>query len=135
MPFLSPHRARRALLAAISFAALAVPSPALAHPTLVSSSPASGAILPLSPTELRLVFSKSVQADLSSVTLSGPAIQAAVVLPAPAQPAGFGKVLVTRVLRALPPGIYVVGWRAAGNDGHAVKGSFSFTIAGPRPAP
>lgn len=126
-----PH----ALLAAVACVALAAPSTACAHPTLVSSTPAGGARLTASPAELRLVFSKSVLADLSSIALSGPATEPAFVLPAPVQPAGSGKVLVARVPRALPPGDYVVKWRVAGNDGHAVKGSFAFTIARPRATP
>jgi copper transport protein len=130
-----PRGVNRQVFAAMLLAAFGAPSAALAHPTLVSSNPANGATLAASPAELVLVFSKSVQADLSSITLAGPAGTPVVVLGRPTQPAGSGKVLVARVPRVLAPGKYLVTWRAAGNDGHAVKGAFSFTVAGARAAP
>ena len=126
--------ARLARLVLVSVATLATPATARAHPSLVSSTPANGATIGASPRELLLVFSKAVQADLSSVTLAGPH-GATPALAKPSQPAGSSKVLVAWVPVTLAPGKYTVNWRAAGSDGHAVKGSFSFTVAGARAAP
>jgi methionine-rich copper-binding protein CopC len=30
---------------------------------------------------------------------------------------------------SLPPGKYLVGWRTASSDGHAIRGMFEFSIA------
>ena len=43
----------------------------LAHAQLVASSPASGAVLPESPDELRLVFSEPIEGEATSLDLAG----------------------------------------------------------------
>ena len=38
------------------------------------------------------------------------------------------KSIVSDVPAALPAGNYVIRWRTAGTDGHAVRGSFKFSV-------
>ena len=60
------RRCALVLVLAAAWMVLAVPAAVLAHAALVSSSPASGAVLSSPPTQLRLVFSEAPsQAGLS----------------------------------------------------------------------
>jgi methionine-rich copper-binding protein CopC len=36
--------------------------------------------------------------------------------------------VIADLQQSLPPGRYQVAWRTAGDDGHAVRGKFSFTV-------
>ena len=71
-----PRWWRLAGVAAV-LALLAIPavpgtgSRVLAHAQLVASSPASGAVLPESPDELRLVFSEPIEGEATSLDLAG----------------------------------------------------------------
>ncbi|HYA71564.1 MAG TPA: copper resistance protein CopC, partial [Roseiarcus sp.] len=37
-------------------------------------------------------------------------------------------VLIAKVVKTLPPGVYTVTWRAVSVDTHKTQGSFSFTV-------
>ena len=61
-----------AVLALLAIPALpGTGSRVLAHAQLVASSPASGAVLPESPDELRLVFSEPIEGEATSMDLAG----------------------------------------------------------------
>jgi methionine-rich copper-binding protein CopC len=118
-----PVRLAAALVTGL-FCLLAVPVPAAAHTTLVSSSPEAGATLPRLPTEVDLVFSEEVQApayvvvtapDGSRVTSGKPRVDAETVR----QPLATG-----------PAGDYTVAYRVVSEDGHPVTGELTFTVAG-----
>ncbi|HUF89941.1 MAG TPA: copper resistance protein CopC [Gemmatimonadota bacterium] len=97
------------------------------HARLVSSTPAEDDTLAASPPALRLVFSESIEAALSSVRVVSARGSAVVRVRADSMDA---RVLVGD-LAPLPPGAYRVDWRIVSADGHPVEGSYGFTILDP----
>lgn len=118
------------LLAAIGGAML-LPGVALAHATLVSSSPAANATVS-KPTRLALTFSEPLVAPLSGIelTMTGmPGMASHKPMPIKGfTSAASGKVLTVTLPRALPAGTYQLKWHAVAADQHRVEGSYSFTV-------
>lgn len=120
------------LVAAVVLAALAVLAggpAALAHATLVSTSPAEDAIVPHAPTRVTATFDEPVgvssdslevfapngsRADTGGTTHGSTSAQIAVAL----KP-GLGN------------GTYTVGWHVISADSHPVHGAFTFSIGAP----
>ena len=83
-------------------------------------------VLKASPTEVRLWYSEKPEARLSTITVQG-SDSAKVTL---------GKVRTTDnptsiaadIADTLRPGTYLVKWKTAGRDGHALRGSYTFSI-------
>lgn len=112
----------RALAFAVSFA-LMTTGFARAHSPLTSTIPADKAIVATAPDAITMVFGKS--ARLTRVTIAKNA--------EPAQNidlAGQAKSGTQFMLDAVIDGVgtYTVEWRALSEDGHPIKGRFSFTV-------
>lgn len=118
----------RKFIVAIGIGALLVAGPVAAaiHNSLAKSVPAADAELAESPKTIRLWFTEKVDPKFSSITLMR-ADSSKVDTP---KPAGTDdpKSITTEVATALPPGKYLIRWRTAGDDGHAVRGTFSFKV-------
>lgn len=135
------HR-QRALRVAATSTALAVltgltlllgAGQALAHTRLLSSTPAEGANLAGAPDRVSLTFSEAIQADFSTVTVTGPdgtTWQSGAVTAD-----GATVSIALRPLR--PAGRYEIGYRVVSDDGHPVTGKVGFvlTAAGAAAAP
>jgi methionine-rich copper-binding protein CopC len=95
-----------------------------AHLKLMRSAPAADAVLESSPDVLQLWFSEEPLLPLSGMTLTGPRG------PIKLEPlrAGSERSLVAKVGTTLEPGAYRVDWKAAGDDGHVMSGTVSFSI-------
>lgn len=130
---------------ALLVTALAKPSTALAHATLVRSDPPDPcavpktsrsletdpscnqvAIIGASPTVVRLQFSEPVQPVAGGISVRGPAGQAA----------GRGAARVdgptlTLDVDAAQIGTYLVVWRVVSSDTHPARGSFAFSVGQP----
>jgi len=114
-------------LAGALLAAAATPAGALFHTKLTKSNPAADTTLAASPKVIELWWNEKPEASLTTVTVQG----------ADSAMAALGKVrlsdnlmgVATDVAKPLMPGKYVVKWKTAGKDGHAVRGSFNFSIA------
>lgn len=105
---------------------------ASAHPVLKRSIPAAGDTLRESPRQLTLMFSTSVAVSLSTVELVGPERGPRVLGPLMMTgTTGF----TTMIADSLAPGAYEVRWKAAGADGHPVRGRYAFVVAPPLAAP
>ena len=97
------------------------------HNHLVKSMPGAGQTLASSPADVRLWFDERPEVPFTSVT----------ILRADSSKVATIKALATDDTLAvsaplparLPAGTYVVQWRTASSDGHAVRGRFGFTIA------
>ena len=112
------NRFRLAAAAAVLIFPLAV----LAHAKLLSTSPAAGAELAAAPKVLTLDFNESVQLAVLKVSSAGKEV------PVPYD-SGASASHVAVPLPALAPGSYQVRWSALTvDDGHVVKGVFSFVI-------
>ena len=103
-------------------AALTLPLAAAAHARLMSASPSAGAILAVAPRALTLDFNESVRLAVLKISQDGQEISVAYD-----RSASTPHVVVP--LPALGTGAYEVRWSAlTADDGHVVKGSFSFVV-------
>jgi copper resistance protein C len=115
---------RKLWLAGIAVLALA-PLAASAHAKLLSTSPAAGAQLDAAPKALTLKFNEAVQLAVLKLSVEGRNVDLSLDRGAAAA------ARVTVALPALAAGTYQVQWSAlTADDGHVVKGSFSFVVAG-----
>lgn len=97
------------------------------HNHLVKSAPAAGDKLAASPKEVRLWFNERPEVPFTSVTL----------LKADSTKIATIKAVATDDTMAvsapigtpLPAGSYLITWRTAGSDGHAIRGTYGFSIA------
>ncbi len=120
-----------ALAAVLAMAAM----PAWAHPQLVTSTPAAGAVVaPVRQVELR--FSEPLVAKLSSASLASTRMNMGGEMMDHRMGMG-GKVSFdpanAKVMRLsfkapLPPGVYHLDWKAVSTDTHRLKGGFDFTV-------
>jgi copper transport protein len=121
---------RRLIIAAAAVAAVVLGVPvgsASAHAGLDESTPASGAVLTTSPTELVLDFDEPVEASLGGVDLT--TSDGAPIGIGPAEPTpGDASRLVVADVPALADGVYVVVWQVTSADGHPARGAFTFQV-------
>lgn len=118
-----------ALFAALAAAAL--PAVAMAHPKLVSSTPAQNAAVSR-PTSLSLTFSEVLVAPLSGIEITMTAMTGMANHP-PMPIKGFttkvtGKTIVATLPRALPIGTYLLKWHVVAADQHRIEGSYTFKV-------
>jgi copper resistance protein C len=107
---------------AFAFAATA----AHAHALLETATPSvGGTVAP--PSEIRLKFSEGVEPRFCTVALSA-AAGGTVPLGRPSVAPGDKSLLIAKVGKTLPPGVYTVTWHAVSVDTHKTQGSFSFTV-------
>jgi len=98
-------------------------SPAFAHAALKLSTPKSGATVE-APKDLSLTFSEKVRLTAVKLTADGKDVSGVQVdRSAPAAPS------FSVALPKLAPAKYEVRWTALGDDGHAVNGTFVFTVS------
>lgn len=118
-----------ALLEASSPLETAVP----VHTELRESHPGDGDVVREPVSEILLIFTTPVQAELSRVIVLGPAGR-----PLSAGPVGHPSGderdrLVIHLDEPLPQGQYEVEWRTVAPDGHVVEGEFAFEVAAEAP--
>jgi methionine-rich copper-binding protein CopC len=117
------------LLTASALAALALVvlpqrgDSAAMHLRLTKSEPAKDSVVAAAPKELKLWYSAVPQLKLSRITLTGPA--GTVSTGAIAQDS---LLLRTPITGAMTAGAYTVSWVTASSDGHAIRGTFGFTV-------
>jgi len=122
---------RRSLLAFAAASLLAVPGVALAHPKLLSATPAANAAV-VKPTSIKLSFSEALVGPLSGIELTMTGMPG-MANHAPMPIKGFttavkGKDLVVTLPRALPAGSYELKWHAVAADQHRVEGAYTFSV-------
>jgi methionine-rich copper-binding protein CopC len=113
--------------ALVAFVVLCFAGSAQAHTHLKTSSPAAGATLATTPTEIRLQFHEAIEASVSHVSVETNAGQA-VADGAAARDPSDKTTLVLQLAEPLKPGAYKVTWRVISADTHKVKGSFTFQV-------
>lgn len=114
------------ILTVMALATLPATATALFHTRLEKSEPGKDAALAAAPTEIRLWFNERVEPRLSTM----------MVVKADSTRVSLGPVKATDdpmsitapVSGPMGPGAYQVRWRTSGKDGHAVRGSFNFSI-------
>lgn len=127
--------ARRILLLLVASAAsvLLFASPVSAHNTLLSSDPAEGAVLGATPTQVTLVFAKSVPLETLSMEMIDPSGVRTDLGNFAHGPTGDTEVVTP--LPPLPPGAVTLRWRLVGSDGHPITGRINFSISTPATVP
>ena len=99
----------------------------LAHAQLVASSPGSGAVLPESPDEIRLVFSEPLESQVTSLDVSTQDGAAVLTRAGEVDPEDPFALVVPNP--DLPDGVYMLTWRSlSAADGHTAEGFLSFGI-------
>lgn len=101
------------------------PTMPLPHAALLSSEPASGAVLSAAPPRIRLVFSERIEGAMSGMTLSGGS-ERSVALAASVDARDSHALIAATP--SLPAGSYMVRWHVVSADGHRVAGVLPFTI-------
>ena len=109
--------------ALVALIALAAPSAALAHAKMTLSKPADGSTVAVGLSEIELNFSKPLRLSMVHVR---DASKHEVALKS-ALPATFGPAFKLST-EALTPGSYEVTWTAVAEDGHVMKGAFTFSV-------
>ena len=101
-----------------------LPAPgASAHAELLSTNPASGAELASSPKTIRVLFSEGVKPLSGGLRLvRDDSVQ--ISTPSPQHVENGFVVSLPR----LDPGAYVFGWRVVSDDGHPIRGAFTFRV-------
>jgi methionine-rich copper-binding protein CopC len=129
-----PFKPFRTAFLVVATAALALAAgPAFAHAKLLSEVPAAvdaatPAPTPAPLTELRLVFSESLNLAFSKLKLTDAAGKE-VTLGALALDPKDDKTLLAPLTGTLPVGDYTVDWTAVSADGHKTTGTYTFKVA------
>jgi copper transport protein len=127
------RRARIAVLVAAVSAVCALPSAAFAHAYLVKAVPAASVVLNAPPPNIQLTYDEGVEPKFAIISVTDAAgRQETTASPqrSPADPF----TLVVPLRPHLPPGWYLIYWRAISVDGHPVQGAFTYAV-GPDPGP
>lgn len=107
-------------------------APALAHPKLVSASPAPNTAV-AAPSKLQLNFSERLVgkfsgADLVMTAMPGMKMSSPMKVPARASVAGDAKSLVVSLPKPLGAGAYRLDYHVVSTDTHRVQGSYTFEV-------
>jgi copper resistance protein C len=116
----------KSLTLALALTALTV-VPASAHARLIRAQPRVGSTLAASPTELRLLFSESLLAAKSLVTLKA-ADGRQIALGRLGLDPSDHRVAVVPIPAPLAPGTYRVTWDVTSEDTHETWGDFTFRL-------
>lgn len=95
------------------------------HTALKSSLPAKDS-KGASPASVSLTFTEGVNAAVSAISILRP--DSSEIMKLTVKPTKDAATIEARVATPLPAGSYIVRWRTASNDGHAVRGVFPFTV-------
>jgi len=112
---------------ALPLVALAAPlASAAAHPRLDKATPAADSRLATPPKQVALTFNESLDLALTRVTLlrGTESLRLDTLRLAP----GDDRTVVATIPATLAPGRYTVKWQVTGDDGHPVRGEFSFEV-------
>ena len=101
------------------------------HTRLVKSAPAKDTVLAAAPASVQLWFSEQIDLTTSRVQLVDAAAKPVPTAALTRDDTKADQPVVARVSGALANGVYTVNWSTASDDGHAVKGSFNFTVKKP----
>jgi methionine-rich copper-binding protein CopC len=107
-------------------ALMALGTGAMFHNHLVKSSPAAGDTLKTSPSEVRLWFNERPEIPFTSVTLL--TSDSTKIVTIKAVKTDDSMAVAAPLATPLKPGSYLVTWRTAGSDGHAMRGTYRFSI-------
>jgi methionine-rich copper-binding protein CopC len=121
---MKPTTSRFRHMLAFGLAVLGLTALVQGHTKLEKSEPAAGAVVTAAPKQIQLWFNEKLDAAVSKIDLTSPSGKVEL---SPAH-AASDKSLTAGVAGKLADGTYTVAWQTAGDDGHMVKGDFTFTV-------
>jgi hypothetical protein len=119
------------LVVGLSFAGATIARATAFHLHLEKSEPADKSEVAKPPTELRLWFGEPAEVALTKLTLASG--RDTVPLGKPTKASDEKAPIVAKIVQPLTPRAYTVSWRTMGKDGHAVTGTFVFTLRATAP--
>ena len=123
-----------AALAGLCAIALGAAAPQPFHVHLARSEPMADSTVTAAPTTIKLWFSAPVQVAVTTVRVQAHDGTSMTSAPVHQQGSGANAPLVATLPNPLTNGRYTVNWRTMSSDGHAVSGTFAFTVAAGTPA-
>lgn len=96
------------------------------HNHLVKSTPSKDEELAAPPALIRLWFAEKPEVRYTSITLL--TADSAKIATSPVRATDDTLSVAVDLMTKLAPGNYLVSWRTAGADGHAVRGTFPFKV-------
>ena len=123
---------RRGVALAAVVTALAVPAAAWAHAALLSTVPSPSQTVNTPPKQLELTYSEAVEPRFAIVSVTDAAGGQQTAGPPTRSPANVDTLVVP--LKKVSEGWYLVWWRVISEDGHPVRGAYTFAV-GPNPGP
>jgi methionine-rich copper-binding protein CopC len=117
---------RRALALLLTLTLATPLSAARAHPRLLKATPAADSRSAEAPRQVALTFNESLDLALTRVTLlhNGNTVRTDSLRLA----VDDDKTIIASVSTPMAPGRYTVRWQVTGDDGHPVRGEFSFEV-------
>jgi methionine-rich copper-binding protein CopC len=104
------------------------------HVRLLRTSPKADTTVSGAPTDVRLWFSEPTELAVTSLRVTS-AKGVGVAVTAPTRDTKPDAPVIAAITGAMAPGRYTVIWRTMSHDGHAVHGTFAFTVtASKKPA-
>lgn len=123
-PAVRPSSALALCVALLLAAILAMPAPAQAHDTLLSTDPADGSTLETSPEEVTFTFSSDILDVSPLVRVSDEAGDEVAEI----VPTVEGPTATATLDEPLAAGTYDIQWRVVSSDGHPIEGTLSLTV-------
>jgi methionine-rich copper-binding protein CopC len=117
----------RSSCGALLLAAMCVGVSLSAHLTVVKTLPAADSTISAPPDRVAVWFSQVPSRRLSRLELRGPNGDDVIELEKPTISAEDHSVSA-RLPTTLTAGTYRVAWRTAGDDGHVMRGTFTFSV-------
>jgi len=124
MHTLTRSRTAKACMAVVAALAASV---ALAHPKLLSASPADQS-MGRAPAQIALHFSEKLVAQFSDATLVMTAASGPTNIAAKVSTSSDGRTLTVSPTQPLTPGAYRVDWHVVASDTHRVGGHLAFQV-------
>lgn len=124
MPTLTSSRIVQANVAVVAALAASV---ALAHPKLLSTSPADHSTGP-APTQIALHFSEKLVAQFCDATLVMTGASSPANVASKVSTSSDGRTLTVSPAQPLAPGAYRVDWHVVAADTHRVGGHLAFQV-------
>jgi copper transport protein len=125
-------RRRGVIALAVLAAALALPAAAWAHAALLRTVPSASGTVNRPPPNVQLTYSEAVQPRFAIVSVTDAAGHQQSAGAPSRSPTNADTLVVP--LQKLGEGWYLVWWRVISEDGHPVRGAFTFAV-GPNPGP
>jgi len=115
---------QRGWIATLSLTLIGLTALVWAHTKLEKSEPSAGATVTAAPKQIQLWFNEKLDVAVSKVELTSPSGKVDL-----GPPHVMGdRSLMAAISGRVADGAYTVAWQTAGDDGHVVKGDFTFTV-------